>query len=143
MTEDRFHALADAYGGDIRRWPEAERAAAANFARDHGLVARRVLAREQWLDAALDASALGEPSPALRQRIIEAAPRGRTASRAWRWLAAAGLGLGLASACASGVVAGMTLAPASITRMISGPAASEPADGLTALIDPPVEPDDA
>ena len=28
MTYERFDYLADAYGGDLRRWPEAEREAA-------------------------------------------------------------------------------------------------------------------
>ena len=31
MDENRFEALAGAYGADLRRWPEAERAAAEAF----------------------------------------------------------------------------------------------------------------
>ena len=33
MDKDRFETLAAAYGGDLRRWPEAERAAAEDFRR--------------------------------------------------------------------------------------------------------------
>ena len=51
MTPERFEHLADAYGGDLRRWPEAEREAA-----------RRLLDNRPDLAARLQAaSASGKP----------------------------------------------------------------------------------
>jgi hypothetical protein len=141
MTEDRFAALAEAYGGDIARWPAEVRADAEAFTAMHAEAAA-VLERERGLDAALDADVAGAPGALLRQRVIDSAPAALSAGRIWRWLTGAGLGLGLAAACACGVAAGMTLAPPSVTRMISGPPA-ESSDELTALIDPATDPEGA
>jgi hypothetical protein len=114
---------------------------ALEFATDRPELAERVLTRVGRLDALLDGQTSAEPSAALRDRIVASAPSPRAAGRAWRWLVGAGLGAGLAAACACGVAVGMTLAPHSVTRMISGPApAAEPADGLTALLNPPTDP---
>jgi hypothetical protein len=132
ITEDRFRALAEAYGADMGRWPADERAAAAAFAVAHAELAASVLDAEHGLDIRLGAFAI-EPSPALRQRVIAAAPRVRAVARAWRWIAAGALGLGLAGSAAAGVAAGMTLAPTSVTRLISGP---PPAPSSDALADP-------
>src|SRR5580692_4164334 len=100
MTEDRFQELAEAYGGEIARWPEAERDLAFGIAADRPDLAERVLARAGRLDALLDGQTSPEPSAELRQRIVASAPSPRATSRAWRWLAGAGLGAGLAAACA-------------------------------------------
>ena len=59
MTEDRFLELAEAYGGEIARWPAAERAAAEAFAAEP----RRswpsaLLGAERRLDALLDGQSL-------------------------------------------------------------------------------------
>ncbi|HEX3920332.1 MAG TPA: hypothetical protein VHW60_23575 [Caulobacteraceae bacterium] len=134
MTEDRFRHLASAYGADLARWPKAERAAAAEFLARHADVAGRMLAAEQPLDDTLAADAVAEPRPALRARIIEAAPRQRAAGRAMRWLTAAGLGLGLAASCAAGVAAGFSLTPHSVVHMIGGHS-DEAAEG-SSLADP-------
>ena len=54
MDLDRFAALAEAYGGDVSRWPEVEREAAALLmATEPGATASR-LAVESDLDWALD-----------------------------------------------------------------------------------------
>jgi len=86
------------------------------------------------LDALLAAYRAPEPSADLRARIIAAAPRQRAIGRAWRWLGAAGLGAALAGACAAGVAAGLTLAPASLTQLISGHEGPTPA--ISSLADP-------
>ncbi|MFI4935101.1 MAG: hypothetical protein ACHP7N_10810 [Caulobacterales bacterium] len=135
MTEDRFQALASAYGADIARWPEPHRAAAQSYAQGHPERAERMLERERRLDLALAAHRAGESSAVLRDRIHAEAPLARAAGRAWRWLMGAGVGLGLAAACAAGVAVGFTLAPTSVTRLISGPP-SEPADEVSALVAP-------
>ena len=134
MTEDRFLALAAAYGADLGRWPEAEREAAADFAAAQPAVASAALDVERTLEAALAAHAVA-PTAALRQRVIESAPRARAITRTWRWITALGLGLGLAASAAAGVAAGVTLAPASVTRLISGPAPAAGGD-VSALADP-------
>lgn len=142
MTEHRFAALAEAYGGEIGRWPPGERAVALAYVADHP-EAPEILRREQRLDASLDAYRLAAPGAVLQQAIVGLAPAGQAAGRLWRWLTGAGIGLGLAAACASGAAAGMILAPASVTRIISGPPAAQAPDELTALIDPSVDPEGA
>jgi hypothetical protein len=117
MTEDRFRELAAAYGADLARWPDADRAAAAAFVAARG---DAMLQAERALDALLTQAAAAEPSHALRARVIEAAPRQRAAGRTVRWLVGAGLGLGLAASCAAGVAAGFTLAPHSVVHLIGG-----------------------
>jgi hypothetical protein len=86
------------------------------------------------LERLLAAYAAAEPSAGLRARIIAAAPRERAIGRAWRWLAGAALGLGLAGSCAAGVAAGVSLAPAGLTRLIGAPAAG--ANDVSSLADP-------
>jgi hypothetical protein len=135
MNEDRFRELSEAFGGDLCRWPEAERADAEAFAAACPEAARAALAEAEALDRLLFAFAAGAASQNLRARIVDAAPRQRAVGRAWRWVAGAGLGVGLAACCAAGVAAGFTLAPRSVTRMIAGPAQAENND-LSALADP-------
>jgi hypothetical protein len=135
MNGDRFTGLAEAFGGDVRRWPEAVRADAEAFAVAHPESAHAALAEAETLDNLLAASAAGAASANLRARIIAAAPRQRAVGRAWRWLAGAGLGLGLAASCAAGVAAGLTMAPPGVTRVIVGPAQADDND-ISALADP-------
>ena len=139
MTEDRFadrfRALAEAYGADIGRWPADARDAARAFTAAHPDLAEAALAPERRLEVQLAAFA-PDASSALRQRVIAAAPRGRALGRAWRWMTAAGLGLGLAASCAAGVAAGFTLAPSSVTRLISGEPAGGSTDDMSGLADP-------
>jgi len=75
-------------------------------------------APDAGLAAALAAYVMAEPSAALRQRIIAAAPRERAMGALRRWFAAAGLGLGLAASAAAGVGAGYTLGHPAVTRLI-------------------------
>lgn len=87
MDEARFRALLNAYGADQKRWPEAERAAAAAFAAEQPDVAEHALNEAAALDRQLDAAPTQEPSAALMGRVLASAPTG--ASRP-RDLAAAG-----------------------------------------------------
>ena len=78
MTRERLGALLDAYGGDLRRWPEPSRlAASALIARDPA--ARLLLDQALALDALLDQAPMPLPSRALRTRLIE-----RAAPPVWR-----------------------------------------------------------
>ena len=112
MTPERFETLAEAYGGDVARWPDAERAGAAALMTAEPAWAQRVLAEAGALDALLDAAPAIVASSGLSARVLAGAPRPR---RAWRgWLLPAGMGAGLAAACAAGVVAGAQLSAASV-----------------------------
>lgn len=132
MDRERFAALADAFGGRIDLWPEAEREGAWRFMAEQGAAASALLAGAALLDQQLETLRPPQPSAALRQAILAAAPRPRVGrSRLWRWLTGAGLGAGLAAACAAGVLAG-TLS----SGPLGGAAAEEvKADALIAVGD--------
>ncbi|MDB5494451.1 MAG: hypothetical protein JWP86_1788, partial [Phenylobacterium sp.] len=50
MTQDRFEALAEAYGGDVSRWPAATREAAALWMAAEPAITQAALARAEALD---------------------------------------------------------------------------------------------
>lgn len=115
MDQTRLGELAEAYGADWRRWPEAEREAArALLATD--LAAERLLFAERQLDAALDLAPRLEVSAALRERVVAAAPRPVTGPFAslrarWRRAGASGRsvwlsGMGVAAAVCAGLLVG-------------------------------------
>ncbi|MFN3521914.1 MAG: hypothetical protein ACK4YQ_06670 [Phenylobacterium sp.] len=109
LPRARFQDLADAYGGDLSRWPEDDRDAAALLMADEPAFAARLLAEAADLDAALDAWRPSPVSRAVQEAILAAAPRPRRGFAPVAWLARAGLGAGLAAACAAGVVFGAQL----------------------------------
>jgi hypothetical protein len=111
MNRERFGDLAQAYGGQIARWPEGERDAAALFAASEPAAAQAVLATASDLDAVLEAWAAPVADAGLREAIVASAPqpRRRPPLAAWAWRA--GLGAGLAAACAAGVLVGVQLSP--------------------------------
>ena len=110
MTYERFEHLADAYGGDLRRWPEGEREAARALMESDPRAA--VLLREaDGLDALLDAAPRPAASHALREQVIASAAgaglraRRRGAIGPLAWLS----GAGWAAAACAGVVFGLAL----------------------------------
>ena len=108
MTRERFESLAEAYGGDVSRWPPEAREAAALLMTAEPEFTRGALARAGVLDAALDAWRPAHGGPALLDRILAAAPQAR--ARRWTaWLSPAALGAGLAAACVAGVLVGAQL----------------------------------
>lgn len=110
MTAERFAALADAYGGDIGRWPQPERAAGREYARNSG--AKDTLERAADLDALLDTYVLKAAHHGLDGRIVAKLAR-RSRIRNWFRFGSAGVGLvgiGIAGALA-GSVAIAVLAP--------------------------------
>ena len=109
MTYERFETLADAYGGDLRRWPEAEREAARALL-DSDPRATVLLREADGLDALLDAAPRPAPSHVLREAVIAgAAGVGLRARRRGpgplAWLS----GAGWAAAACAGVVFGINL----------------------------------
>ncbi|MFD1987077.1 hypothetical protein ACFSOZ_32130 [Mesorhizobium newzealandense] len=104
MDAKRFAALAAAYGGDLRRWPEAERMAGAIFAAN--TAGQAILHHAGTLDGLLDSYHVEAPGKALHSAILQAAGRHlvqRRRQRFW-WL-----GLGLAGIGLAGAVAGLAL----------------------------------
>lgn len=114
MNKDRFQTLADAFGGSISRWPVALRDEAYAFTASSPDEAAAALASALDLDEDLDAVERPSPSHALRQAIINAAPRARPArGPIQRWLTGAGVGIGLVTAAAAGIVIGVDLSASS------------------------------
>ena len=113
MTSERFLALVAAYGADARRWPEAERAAASAFAAADLEAAEPALAEAGAADALLHASRVGQPSTAMRDRVIASATEAGLKARreGLRWLdrLTLTLGAGWAAATCAGVVAGVMM----------------------------------
>ncbi|CAN5338980.1 hypothetical protein BH11PSE2_BH11PSE2_06480 [soil metagenome] len=104
MNRQRFEALAEAFGGDIDRWPTADQAAARAFWSAEPQAADAALRAALDLDAILAAAPEPEFSVLLRERLMVAAPgRHRSVWRSARtWVS----GAGLAAACAAGILVG-------------------------------------
>ena len=120
MNSERFAALAAAYGGRLHAWPQAERAAAAAFARTEEGAA--ILQRAGGLDALLSCYAVRAPAPALQARIVsDAMARSARRQRARLWWSGLGLaGVGLAGALAGTVVAAVVAPSAKPDTYVSG-----------------------
>jgi hypothetical protein len=114
MTPKRFEQLAEAYGGDVARWPDAEREAAALFMTRDPAGAEAVLSDARNLDAQLDLWTALRVSPTLTEAVLTPAPTPRARPGWLGWLAPAGLGAGLAAACAAGLLMGSQLGAAPI-----------------------------
>lgn len=97
MTPERFRIIVEAYGTDARRWPDAERAAASEWAGGHRVEADALLAESARLDAWLDSDIVAAPDAALVRRIVASAPVRRAPRRraGWWWSGAAFAGVGL------------------------------------------------
>lgn len=112
MNAERMRDLAEAWGGDLRRWPAAEREAAEAFARTNPDEADRALFAARQLDAALDAAPRSLVSADLRDRVIaSAAAAGLRARAVWpglRRLLWVG-GVGWTAAACAGVAFGLSL----------------------------------
>lgn len=109
MDETRFQTLADAWGADLRRWPETDRAAAEAFRAAQPARAAALLTEAGALDHLLGQAPSAQASPELRARVIAAAttaglkPRRPLFTRPFAWLS----GAGWAAACAAGAIVGL------------------------------------
>lgn len=126
MDAERFEALIDACGARPERWPASVRAEAETFS--HGAEGRAVLLAAQELDSLLQTFTAPDPDPALRARVLAAAPSGPSWTSAIdRWTRASSRfwapGAGLAAAGVAGVLFGAVL---------SGSATDAPAETLLA-----------
>jgi ferric-dicitrate binding protein FerR (iron transport regulator) len=120
VNQTRFVALAQAFGGDIDRWPVAARAEAGRWLETHPQ-AEAVLAGERAVDAGLGAFVVAPPSADLQRRIAtrllcerrgsRGLPRGLPGALAgWLSALAALIGVG---AIAAGATAGAAVIAAS------------------------------
>jgi hypothetical protein len=123
MTEERFLALADAYGGDMARWPADEQIDAKAWRLAHGARAIAILNEAGALDLLLDSGSVASPGPVLRDRIVASARTARKPVRAFIWASATGL----MAACAAGVMLGANLSD----RLLPDPAAESVAQIAT------------
>jgi hypothetical protein len=73
MTEERFSALADAYGGDIARWPADEQADAKAWRVANAPRAVAILNEASTLDLMLGSAVVAAPGFVLRDRIVASA----------------------------------------------------------------------
>jgi len=117
MDAQRFEALADAHGGLIARWPAETQDAAYAWLAEAPAAAQAVLTQAMALDEALDVLRPPQPSMALRDRILAAAPQVKAGWSLRRWLTGAGVGAALAAASAAGVMVGVqvSMAPTEVS----------------------------
>jgi hypothetical protein len=107
MSMARFQALAEAYGGEIARWPEGEREAARALLASDPTPLASVLAEASQVDRLLDLAPAQAVDAALLGRLITAAPQ--TPNTARRWATGLSAALGLSAAAFAGVLAGVAL----------------------------------
>lgn len=109
MTLKRFQTLVTTYGGQLTRWPEAERGAARALL-EISEPARAWLAEEETLDATLEAFAIPSLSPALEQRLTQIPLRTPRAARPrWPFKSLWAPAIGWAAAAAVGVILGASM----------------------------------
>ena len=107
MTPERFEQLAEAYGSDLRRWPQAEQAKAEQLRQERPVWARQCLDEAADLDDLLGLYHVEAPSMALREQVVAMAPRPQRSLLSkllgeWR-----GWGMGLAAAGVAGLMVGI------------------------------------
>lgn len=107
MTPERFEQLAEAYGSDLRRWPQVEQAKAERLCQERPVWARDCLDEAEDLDDLLNLYRVEAPSAALREQVLARAPKPHRSlwSRLvgeWR-----GWGMGLAAAGVAGLMVGI------------------------------------
>lgn len=109
LTIERFRALADAYGGDVARWPDDCREAAFRFAATAEGAA--ILDGASELDAQLGTWRVPAPPFDLSTRIAAGGPVGNVRLQArWWWWSGIGIAATLAGA-AAGTAAVAMVAP--------------------------------
>lgn len=104
LTTARVRTLAETYGADISRWPEAEREAARVWCATHPEVAGRLLGEARALDHLLDAWTAPGPADSLRARVLAPAPAVVRSARRRSFVLTLGGGAGLAAACLAGIL---------------------------------------
>jgi hypothetical protein len=106
MTPERFGALAEAYGADLKRWPSEERGAATALVRAGSPRIAAMLAEAARLDVLLDRFDVAPPGAAFTHRVLATLPRPILGFWHPGWWS----GLGVAGVALGGVLAGAIFA---------------------------------
>jgi hypothetical protein len=113
MTPERFAHLADAYGADLKHWPEAEREDARTLIARGDTRVLVALDQAAWLDQQLDTHHAAQPDVRLIQQVVASAfavERPSFRSRFSNWLPRLGfVGAGLAGIAAGMLVTSLSL----------------------------------
>lgn len=108
MNTVRFETLAEAFGGDVARWPVGEREAAAELMLARPDWAGRVLTEATALDTQLMRYTAPRAATELVDRIVVGAPSPRRA-HGMAWLLPVGIGAGLVAASLAGFAIGLQI----------------------------------
>lgn len=130
MGPARFRALAEAYGGDISRWPEAERGSAEAWLSRNPQEGDAVLAGARALDDLLGTWRTPEPEADLRSRVLIPAPAVVRSARRRALVLTFGGGAGLAAACLAGILAAPLLLSTPFDRSLPSPAIGQMAPAV-------------
>ena len=137
MNSGRFKTLAAAYGGDISRWPSAERRSARWFAVWHRRASGEILRDARRLDQILLRSAPPQLGAKLLGTLTDDAHRLREATpQTQSWLPTF-VGTGLAAACAAGIGAGFVIAPLTASNALTPP--TDPVEVAASALGNPTE----
>ncbi|MFY1663529.1 hypothetical protein [Pseudomonas sp. Pseu.R1] len=113
MTPERFVHLAQAYGADLNRWPDADREGARQLLACDDPAARSALQDAAWLDQQLDRHVAPAPDWVLIKRTVASAfttPRLSFWARYADWWSRLGfVGVGLAGIATGMLVASLSL----------------------------------
>lgn len=123
LPRARFAALAEAYGGDLARWPAAARAAAAvTLARDPAAAA--LLGEAARLDGVLASWRVAAPGAALVGAVLALRTSSAwTRARLW-WSGIGFAGVGLSGALAGALLASVAPPPVAVPRAFADEDAS-------------------
>lgn len=137
MTPERFAELAQAYGGNMERWPSGERDAARAHAAT-SFEARDMLEAAAQLDSMLAGWTVPAPGAALAGRIAATlAQRHARRNRVRLWLSSLGAATALTGGVAAGALAVTSWAPPSDDgtsafyelSVLGAPLGTEPSSG--------------
>jgi hypothetical protein len=135
-AEARVRQLAEAFGADPTRWPEADRPGAEAWIAAHPDEARRLLDDARSLDRLLLAWEAPRPTQAVATRVQSAAPVQVRRSLRRSWVLTLTGGAALAAACLAGIIAAPHLVDP-IARAAAAPVyASDPDSILTEALTP-------
>ena len=104
-AEARVRQLAESFGGDPARWPEADRLGAEAWIAAHPAEARQLLDDARSLDRLLFAWEAPRPTEGVTTRVQSAAPVQVRQSLRRAWVLTLTGGAALAAACLAGIVA--------------------------------------
>jgi hypothetical protein len=121
MDTERFEAIVSAYGAAPRRWPEAERAEAERFARDHAGALEEANHLDGVLDLAADKADVTLPAARIVKRFVSRRTLHSLTSPASPsfWAMAASALIGIALGFSAGATAPVSAANAEPLQALS------------------------